>query len=481
MTEDGRSRNTKAENAVIEFFRQTFRRHSGSEYSELLTRGMRGDGGVNKKYPWAYIRLFALFTVLFAIFLLIIRFTLNELFMPTVTVIGSIGFSLTILLFIYELYPKKDLSFMSACLAMLLGGAIANILTQILFSIFVTTNEWLFAVFAGLFEELPKAIATIMIIVISRKNSPLAGFVLGAAVGCGFSIVEDMGYIFMRSNALPMMNLNTIIEVSVSRGVTALCTHILWTAAIGWAYCHFSRHLANIAFYLITIISCGLHICWDLPLSLFFTTFVYIGCAAVAVVECLLILHFERKKVFNALPELTEKEAVSPPLFKDDGEQSLDKQDPVYWRHWGHFTIALGMFLMAVIAIIYCSIPFRETYATETFSSPESFVEYMQNGMEFDVTENRHYNSHDTENDIRYEENDKLVRVIQREIKDEVIYNYEYTVSYDAVSGNNYFFPVSVSITINNEYGVPTVYYKEDVYNNGKLYASFFRLNDNVT
>ena len=56
-TETGKSE--KGKNVIAEFFRQTFRRHGGGEYSELLSRGLhRGHNqGLNRKYPWAYVRL----------------------------------------------------------------------------------------------------------------------------------------------------------------------------------------------------------------------------------------------------------------------------------------------------------------------------------------------------------------------------------------------------------------------------------------
>lgn len=490
MTEGDDNHKTKARNVVTEFFRQTFRSHTGDEYSELLTRGMRGDGGVNKKYPWAYIRLFALIVILFAIYLLIVRFTSNELLTPTIMTLGSISVSLSFLIFLYELYPKKDLSIMLVCLAMLIGGALSTIITQVLFNVFTTDSKWLFSVFVGFFEELPKAISTVLILVVTRKNSPLAGFIIGAAVGCGFSIVEDMGYIFVMSNEMPVMNLTTIIEVAVGRGATALCTHILWTAAIGWAYCHFSRHLANVAFYLITLLSCGLHICWDLPLDSLPLAFIYVACGVIACVECLLILHFERRKVFNENPlpnvGLYVNENAVNQLAKQDNlkERSLDKSNPKYWRHWGLFSVALGTFLMAVISIIYCSIPFRETYGTETFYSPESFVDYMQNGLDFDVEEYRAYNAHDTANDVPETVGNRLTRVTQRvtdKNNENIVYNYKYTVSHDDFSNRDYFFLYSTTVTTTNELGISVEYEREDVYNDGLKYASFFRLNNSVT
>lgn len=489
-------------NSIKEFFVQTFRRHSGEEYSELVTRGMSDKTGNNKKYPWAYVRLFTLCLILFAVFILIVRFTSNQLFIPTITAFGSLLFNVPFLLFIYELYPKRDISFMGVVLALLLGGAMASVLAQILYNLFPPADDWLRAVYAGFFEELPKAAATITIIIVARKNSPMAGFLLGAAVGCGFSIAEDMGYIFSQANELPVMNLVTIIQVTMTRGVTAFCTHTLWTALIGWAYCHFSRHFANVMFYLVTLFACGIHIVWDLPLGLVAGTLANVGCGIVVAVICIVIVHVERKKVFaeralqpedlgnngiaaegngSAVAEAAVQEA--PEEAEEQTEKTTNKKDPLYWRHGGHLAITVGAFLMAVVAIIYCSIPFRETYAAEKFVTPVSFVSFMQNGREFNYTENRAYNSHDTVNDVTYEENGKLTRVIQREkdaTDESMTYNYEYSVSYDVVSDRYYYFPVSVSVTVSDVNGEMT-YYKEDVYNDGKLYASFFRLNSDVT
>lgn len=468
---------TTKNNKISYFFRQTFRRHTGGEYSELLTRGIRkNDGGANRQYPWAYIRLFALIFILNAVFLLIIRFTSNELFAPTINVLASLCVNLPMLLFLYELYPERDLSFISVCFAMLVGGTAANAISQALFNLFPAPNAWLKAVYTGFFEELPKAIITVLTIVLSRKKSPLAGFVFGAAVGCGYSIVEDMGYIFVMSNELPAMNLNTLITVGISRGLSAVCTHTLWTAAIGWAYNFFNRHLSNVLFYLVQILSCALHICWDLPLNNIALGFVYAGCVIIACSECAVILAKERSKVFSAEgPEKPDWE------FYTEDEQSLDKSDPEYWSYWGNLTMVIGAFLMAVVAVIYCSIPFRETYGTERFTDAETFVAFMQDGKELSPKENRAYNSHMEDYEV-IEINDKTSRVTQaeRDEQNAVTYYYEYSAIFDDVSDSYYYYPLSVSVEIETEQGALVRYYKEDVYDNGVLYASFFRLTNQV-
>lgn len=475
----------KGKNVIAEFFRQTFRRHGGGEYSELLTRGLHSGNnqGLNKKYPWAYVRLFTLIFVLFAVFLLIIRFTSNELFVPMVTLLGAVCFNLTFLLLLFELYPKKDLSFMAVLLAMLIGGAFSNVLTQILFNIFTPVNSWMHAVYSGFFEELSKAAATVLVIVISRKSSPLIGFVFGAAVGCGFSIAEDMGYIFMQANEMPFVNLTTVIELSLARGLSAVCTHTLWTAAIGWAFCRFKRHFANLAVYAITLLSCGLHILWDLPLSSLALGCIYAVCASVVLIECVLIVYFGRKKAYGesavTVKVLYKNEEVVSEMWElaeqqDLAVKALNKKDPHYWRYWGQFTLALAAFLMAVTGVLYCSIPFRETYGMQKFKDADSFVSFMQDGLVFNAKESR-----------RYDENAETLsagagRVAQSETgADGVIYSYFYTENVDVVGGQTYYYPDTVWATVTTESGTAT-YHKESVYYDGKLYASYFLVNGSV-
>lgn len=458
--------------AIKYFLVQTFRKHTGTEYSELLTRGLRSNKGVNRAYPWAYFRLFTMLFILYAVFLLIIRFTNNALFVPTVTLLGSVVFNLTFLCLLYEVYPQRDMSMISVLFAMMIGGTSACVISQALFSWFPSPNLWLKAVYVGFFEELSKTVVVVLIIVISGKRSPLAGFLFGAAVGCGFSIVEDMGYIFVTSNELTLSNLNTIIDITISRGFTAFFTHVLWTAIIGWAYSHFNRHLYNVFNYIILIAVCGLHICWDLPLSYVAGALVCAGCIVVASGASIGIIAYERWVVFRAAGIKKTDESY----YRQEA-QTVSVKHYLYWRHWGHFTLALGAFLMAVISVIYCSIPFRETYGTETFSDAQSFVTFMQDGRELTFEENRAYNPHDTQGDKDKTVTDGVLTSVTQVVNAEgVKFDYVYNVAHDELSGNNYYLLTSVYVWVD---GIK--YVKEDVYNSGKLYASYFHINKSVT
>lgn len=468
---------TRAARQIKYFFMQTFRRRSGTEYSELLTRGLRSGTGVNRTYPWAYLRLFATFFILYAVFLLIIRFTGNELFDSAVTMLASVMFNLPFLCLMFELYPKKDFSFITVLFVMLIGGTAACVISQALFNLFPSPDKWLAAVYAGFFEELSKTVVTVLAIVMARKRSPLAGFLVGAAVGCGFSVVEDMGYIFIMSNELPAMNLTTIINVSVSRGFTAFCTHTLWTALTGWAYTRFNRHLYNVFTYLVLIAICCLHICWDLPLELSAQGLVCTACIIVSAASGIAVIVYERKVVFRAAGVKHTDESY----YRFD-RTTIDERHYLYWKHWGHFTLALGAFIMAVISVIYCSIPFRETYGTETFTDSKQFVAFMQDNYEFEIEDDRAYNEHDTSGDKDKTTVDGvLTGVTQTVVIDGVKYYYRYNVIYDEISKNHYYMLTNVYVEVKSKEGAFITYGKEDVYNNGKLFASFFRINGNVT
>ncbi len=457
------------------FLLQTFRRHTGAEYSELLTRGVRSTKGVNRAYPWAYIRLFALLFILYSVFVLIIRFTGNELFGPTVTAFAAVMFNLPFLLLMFELYPQRDISFIFLLSVLLIGGTAACVAVQALFATFPSPNEWLAAVYAGFFEEISKAVVTVFAIVISRKKSPLAGFLIGAAVGCGFSIAEDMGYIFMLSNELPALNLTTIITQSISRGFTAFCTHTLWTALVGWAYSHFERHLFNLFNYVVLALVCGLHICWDLPLSYVGTALVYSGCVLISSAAGIAVIVVERRAVFRTagIKKLPEN------YFKQD-RLSVSGRHYLYWKHWGEFTLALGAFVMAIIAVIYCSIPFRETYGTEKFDDSESFIAFMQNGKEYDYDPNRPHNSHEPDKYVQTTEG-KISRVTQEVTQGGDTFLYVYNVIYDAVDDKYHYMLDEISVKEETAEGAYVTFVEEDLYNNGKLYASFFHVNTDVT
>jgi hypothetical protein len=361
-------------------------------------------------------------------------------------------------------------------------------------------------VYSGFFEELAKGAATVFAIVLVGRKNALSGFIAGAAVGCGFSIVEDLGYAFVYSNELPYTNISTMIDMFVSRGLTAFCTHTLWTAQVGWAYSFFDRHFSNISFYLILILSCCLHIAWDLPISGVWYYLTIGACVSIAAIANIAIISVSRNRVYKAnslecrdneedtvqltidalpddggevVPKADEGERAETNLHGGERSRCLTKKDSLWWTHAGHLSLVVAVFVMALFSIIYCSVPFRETYYSQEFSSPESFVSFMQEDYDltvfkdrpFDETLSNNYNSEVTVSGV--------VTKITQEVQDgDFTYYYSYNVIIIDSTRLYYYTGVSVSLYRN---GVYSIYTAEDIYNNGKIYASFFRIRNDVT
>ena len=234
-----------ASSYIVCFFKQTFRRHTGREYSQFLTRGIRrGEEGVQRAYPWFYIRLFAACVIVFAVYLLILRFTSNALFSPVVVILAALTFNVSFLVLLYEIYPRDDLSLLSVFITLLVGGTGACVLAQIMYMYIPASNGWLAALRAAGVEELSKAVPVVIVVLSLKIRQPLVGFIMGAAVGCGFSVVEDAGYIFVAANDLPALNIPSVVATFFERGATSFCTHTVWTASVGWALACARRSLS---------------------------------------------------------------------------------------------------------------------------------------------------------------------------------------------------------------------------------------------
>lgn len=491
---DNAKRPLGAVSKIRNFFVQTFRLHTGAEYSEFLTRGVKKrEERANRQYPWVYLRLFATLFVLLAVFLLIIRFTGNELFAPTVFLLAALAFNLPFLVLLYELCPNTDLSLISVAAALLIGGTCADVLVQILFSLFPAADDWLLAVYSGFFEELSKGAVVLVIIIALKTKDPYAGFMMGVAVGCGFSVVEDMGYVFVLSNQLPAVNLHTIISVSLTRGLTAFCTHALWSGAVGWAYVFFERHFANVCFYLMLLLSCGLHICWDLPLVGWTYYLTVAACVVVVAAVDIPVIAVTRVKAYRGFAsscaetggESSESGDAPPEQVAPTEQDAPPDQDAVFaerprksawYSHAGHVCLAVCAFLMAVVSVVYCSIPFRETYYSQEFSSPEELVSFMQDGYDGLYADwNRVFDPDaPTEYTVTGDETEKATQEV---VKDGFTYDYVYNVV--EFGGERHYSLTEIKVKIRKD-GVYSMYYAENLYDSGELYATFFRVRGDV-
>lgn len=361
---------------ITYFFKETFRAHSKAEYKEIFSRGLNEDNeGVSGAYPWLYIRAFFALLMLFTVNVFILRLTDNALYIPSVTFLGGITFTVPFIVLLYELYPKRNLSLFMTFAVLVGGGTVAGVFSQLLYLPIDVDSPWLSAVVSGCVEEISKMIPAVFVIEVLHRKNPYECFLLAAAVGAGFSIVEDMGYIFYYSDKL--MNYYSDIQATVAlfveRGLSSFCTHILWTGAVGWAYCISKKPFGSV-WLLMLASSVGLHICWNLPLEGLYKVLVTALCVIVVAAANISIVHVSRVRTLASEVDLT---SVNEQII----EEAKSMGERMRFTNAANLTFALSCTFLSVIVLLLCSLPIGVEYKRVEYQSSEQFIEYVEGGF----------------------------------------------------------------------------------------------------
>ncbi len=263
---------TTAKPGISYWFKETFRLHSKKEYVEFFSRGLDGDERLNKVYPWLYMRAFAFCAVLFALFTFIVfmttKFVDHEAIRifgyPSLLTVGGTLLNIPLLFLVYELYPKRDLSFIKLCITMIACVAVCDLLVNLGYCALLPKNEWLSNLWAVCLEEFSKALPAVIAILVLKVRNPMGGFLIGAAVGIGMSVSEDIGYIFVASWN-EGVDIPALLLVTLARSFTSIAGHLVWTGLISWAFVKFNRPFINYKFYACCLASLALHYVFNCP------------------------------------------------------------------------------------------------------------------------------------------------------------------------------------------------------------------------
>ncbi len=155
----------------------------------------------------------------------------NPLALPGLIVTGAFMVPLAVVIFFFELNTPRDVSAYQVGRMTLLGGALALVVTMLLFELVpdAGTGELLPALLTGVVEETAKALALLLVLRRTRWRWQLSGLLFGAAVGAGFAGFagfESAGY------AMFMGDMNKVI---FWRSLLSPGGHVIWTAMIGAA------------------------------------------------------------------------------------------------------------------------------------------------------------------------------------------------------------------------------------------------------
>ncbi len=364
------------------YFSETFRRRGGEDYVEFFTRGLGDKNGVNRVYPWMYMRVTALCVIFFAAFLTLSYYTGNSISFPVIVLLGGLLLNLPFTVLLYEQYPCKDFSFCGVVAVTLAGALFANVIIQVGYAIWDTEIPFLSTAYTALLEEFGKAVPAIVIILILKKRNPYFGFLIGACVGAGIAVSEDMGYIFAYSYNSFMLDYPSTIGISLLRGVTSFFTHIVWTGFIGWAFAKYPTPLRNKKFYGVAVLSVVLHFLWDCPVPA--EIIAVILCGACSVVALIVTAGIVRRERFRAYRTVLGEEEVLP-----------EREPSPKWAkaaQTGNISGVIALFLISFLALGSICAPIGYDYQTLYFTDKDTFVEYMQDGKNLQANPDRRYN-----------------------------------------------------------------------------------------
>ncbi|MCD8294168.1 MAG: PrsW family glutamic-type intramembrane protease [Clostridia bacterium] len=380
---------SRARHAVAVFFVQTFRPRTREDYTELFQRGFKGHKeGVRNKYPWMYVRFLGLCIVLFAIAASVYYLTGNTLGAPQLLFFGAGLGCITFLLLIYELYTGNDMSLLLVLGVCIIGGFISVCLAQLGYLAYIPDGDWAEPFWVGFWEEFCKALVTILVIVVLRKQDPFAAFLIGVAIGSGFALSEDAGYIYVYSAGL--LRVTDASMLALERACMAICTHATWTGIIAWAFAKFRNPFINLRFWGCVALCMLMHALWDLPdvgwINIVIKFFLVVGgiwFEAWIIYKC-------KKPTLAVSPGDTAEVQLSINL--ETGLIGGKEKDAGYFSRAGNLAGCLCIVGAALLLSIFFAFnPFAARKKTVTYTDVDQFISVAQLGLSIETDPSRPY------------------------------------------------------------------------------------------
>ena len=371
---------------ITYMFRESFRAHSKDEYREFLTRGLgENKSGLTGTFPWLYLRIFFIIFMLFTVNLIVLRLTGNTLYVPTVTMFGGIAFTIPFMVFLYELYQKRDLNSLKLLGIAVIGGTVSSLLAQLGYGLISHKVGWSTAAVSGIVEEVSKALVAVAAIMVMKNKNSYACFLIAASVGAGFSIIEDMGYIFHYSDMVAAQygDIRNTVYLFIDRGFSAFCTHILWTGIVGLMYGFAGGKYRPLSFFVL-LASIILHIFWNAPFSGYVKSGVVAGCTVITLVLNIICI---RKSMFETLSNEFDIAQINEDIINKAKEMG----ERMRFTNAANLTFALTCTLLSVFAIALCCLPIGMEKVSVKYESVQDFIAAVHGGYNIKIDWNRQY------------------------------------------------------------------------------------------
>ncbi|MFJ9035709.1 PrsW family intramembrane metalloprotease [Streptomyces sp. NPDC102406] len=224
-----------------------------------LPPGARIRAGLWRRCLWGGLGLWVLTA-------LVTYATKNTTLLPTLILLGSFLVPAVFVLWAYERHGR-DLGVHLILGCFLVGGVLGVLGASVMEYYLLHPSVWMF-VGVGLIEEAVKLLALMYVLHRHpRVHGLRAGLVLGATVGFGFAAFESAGYAFNAAVTMKGIDLRSLLETEVLRGLLAPFGHGLWTAISGGVLLSFRRPDGSYRFAAPVLLAYAgvalLHALWD--------------------------------------------------------------------------------------------------------------------------------------------------------------------------------------------------------------------------
>lgn len=414
-------------------FKEMLRPRTVADYKEFFTRGAgKKDEQTAASVPWLWLRALAVGFVLFAAAMLSFRLSRGAVDYVTAIVAGGLCVNIPVLVFFYELYPKRDVSVFLLLFIVLAGGILSVSVTTLgyeyIYSDPFNRTPWVSTLWTGFWEELCKGAVALAAIALLKKKNPFVCFLIGFAVGTGYSLFEDLGYIYAYSG---WQKYYWVVLMSLGRGLSCAFSHAPWTGVICWAFAKFKKPFINFRFYLVVFASMVLHYLADVTFfveELNVLSGITWGWAidAVVVVSIVLLQFFvlrgERRAVVCAIcaGESGERSVIAETVNANARAERLS--------HAGNLTAVLCAVAVSALSLAGCALYNFSTPVYKYFEDDQSFINYAQNGLPLFADLERGYDP-EAGNYSYLTENGEIIYAVQKQTENEYDYFYIYAFS----------------------------------------------------
>lgn len=186
-------------------------------------------------HPWLWSRVLLVLLVTTLGLQALVTYFQSVTCIPGLMFVGSAGASVAIMVFFFETNAFRNVSFARVLKYFLIGGVLSIAVTLAIEAVLPGSGSGglVESMLTGLFEEAGKFLVVAYILSRSgRRNYVLTGLLVGAAVGAGFSVFENAGYVFL---AYYYHGVGGIAPALLVRALSSVGGHPIWAAIEGGA------------------------------------------------------------------------------------------------------------------------------------------------------------------------------------------------------------------------------------------------------